>query len=313
MNKGTLIIAIQSLFLVLSCTKIDFPHGNNPPVIESIVVYPDTVFHGDTVNLSFTATDADGDSLSAIWEARSGTLLSDPFRWVAPQNPGEYSISLKIFDQSKKGDTEIATIVVLDTFGVFIDARDGHSYKWVHIGKQTWMAENLAYLPAVSPSSIYSDYWKQFYVYGFEGTDLLAAKASDNYKTFGVLYNYPASKDACPAGWQMPDTVNWKTLTGFLGSDAAGDLKSIMGWKNDYWGVDGNGNNSAGFNAAPGGCYYYTYGHGGYGAFIEIGETSKFHSQNGRAFVLLRSNSYSRIEGTKGEDGYSVRCIKKTK
>jgi hypothetical protein len=41
-----------------------------------------------------------------------------------------------------------------DTFtgdsGTFIDSRDNHEYKWVRLGDQIWMAENLAYLPRVN-------------------------------------------------------------------------------------------------------------------------------------------------------------------
>ena len=33
--------------------------------------------------------------------------------------------------------------------GTFTDERDGRAYKWVKIGDQIWMVENLAYVPYV--------------------------------------------------------------------------------------------------------------------------------------------------------------------
>jgi hypothetical protein len=40
-----------------------------------------------------------------------------------------------------------------DDSGTFKDSRDPLEYKWVKIGRQIWMAGNLAYLPSVGSSS----------------------------------------------------------------------------------------------------------------------------------------------------------------
>ncbi len=100
----------------------------------------------------------------------------------------------------------------------FTDSRDGNVYKFVKIGTQTWMAENLAYLPSVVGSATGSETTPYYYVYGYDGTSVTAAKATSNYTTYGVLYNWPAAmggfsssssnpsgvQGVCPAGWHLP-------------------------------------------------------------------------------------------------------------
>jgi len=88
--------------------------------------------------------------------------------------------------------------------GTFMDVRDQHVYKYVKIGTQTWMAENLAYLPAVSPSSDGSESSAFYYVYNYEGSSISEAKSQGNYTSYGVLYNWEAAKIACPSGWYLP-------------------------------------------------------------------------------------------------------------
>jgi uncharacterized protein (TIGR02145 family) len=85
----------------------------------------------------------------------------------------------------------------------------GNVYKTVLIGKQWWMAENLAYLPVVNLPTEESVTNPYYYVYDYIGEDVDAAKATDNYKTYGVLYNWTAAMAACPAGWHIPSDAEW--------------------------------------------------------------------------------------------------------
>jgi hypothetical protein len=41
------------------------------------------------------------------------------------------------------------------------------------------MAENLAWLPGVSPPTVGSTTQKYYYIYGYDGTNVAAAKATD--------------------------------------------------------------------------------------------------------------------------------------
>jgi len=97
-----------------------------------------------------------------------------------------------------------------------IDPRDGQTYATVQIGDQCWMAENLAYLPEVSPSSQGSETDPHYYVYDYQGTDVNAAKATENYQNYGALYNWTASFSACPVGWHLPSDESWMQLVEYL-------------------------------------------------------------------------------------------------
>ena len=104
----------------------------------------------------------------------------------------------------------------------FTDSRDGKVYKTVTIGEQVWMAENLAYLPSViDPPTGSEDAGHEtdpyYYVYGYADIDVAAAKATENYQTYGVLYNWTAAITACPSGWHLPSDAEWKQLEMYLG------------------------------------------------------------------------------------------------
>ena len=312
MKRLTLLLLVTAL--ALSCSK--YAH----PVIESLVAEPDSVYPGETVALKFTALHANtNDGVSVIWESEYGKLIvspnegtGKPAEWVAPKRPGNYFIKLLIFDNTLEAPEAIDSvkIVVLDTTGTFIDARDGHQYKWIRIDSQIWMAENLAYLPSVGPASN-TNVLGEFYVYDFEGDNVQYAKFSYNYETYGVLYQFPTPTGTCPDGWHLPENREWTFLLSYLGSDIARKLKSTTGWAIDNQGNNGNGDNSSGFNALPGGSREYKFVHGGPGSqgmCQLMGKAACFWYQNDLVFYLTDS-SYDPNHGRREGSAYSVRCL----
>ncbi|MEI6436574.1 MAG: FISUMP domain-containing protein [Bacteroidota bacterium] len=209
---------------------------------------------------------------------------------------------------------------------------DGKSYAIVKIGAQTWMAENLAWLPAVSASSRGSESLKYYYVYNYEDSVVAAAKNTSNYKLYGALYNRTAAmneggkssapmgriQSVCPTGWHLPDDGEWKILEKSLGmsqpdadtvnlrssGEVGKKLKSSVNWFED-----GNGSNLSGFTALAGG---YRNTHGG---FASVDNYSLFWTASlSDTLAWYRSLSYtdngvSRFTTLKSH-GFSVRCIK---
>lgn len=92
--------------------------------------------------------------------------------------------------------------------GNFIDERDNHIYRTIKIGNQIWMAENLAYLPHVCYSIEEGGIW----VAAYEGNNITDAKATDNYKAFGCLYDWETARKIAPRGWCLPTKEDFELL-----------------------------------------------------------------------------------------------------
>lgn len=212
------------------------------------------------------------------------------------------------------------------TSGTFTDSRDGNEYNWVQIGDQVWMAENLAYLPSVNMVVDGSEdaAGSYYYVYGYDGTNVADAKATDNYATYGVLYNWTAAMDGeassttnpsgiqgvCPTGWHLPSDAEWTELTEYLGgtSDAGGKLKETG---TTHWNSPNTGaTNETGFTALPGG---YRIDNDSSG---DIGYYGYWWSATGSnaADAWFRYMDYSNSSVSRSnyfkEVGFSVRCVR---
>lgn len=219
----------------------------------------------------------------------------------------------------EKNDYNIEDIEKYFSEDTYTDPRDSNVYKMVKIGSQTWMAENLRYLPSVVGPTKESNRTPYYYVYDYDGTNVDAAKASINYGIYGVLYNWRAAMKACPPGWHLPSNSEWKELTDFLGGEsvAGSKLKETGTSHWDLWGFN-DGTNESGFTGLPGGerrenSYWnnwYNFQSIG-GAAFWWSSTKKNYMPNAYCIQLHDSNPMvSSGMYPSLEHGFSVRCIR---
>ncbi len=253
---------------------------------------------------------------------------------VAGKGSGNFSVVLsgltpytvyymRAFATTSQGATTYGDVVEFKTPDGFVDTRDGTVYTSVTIGNQVWMAENLRYLPSVSYSDSNSSTQPHYYVYDYEGTDTGEAKTSENYKQYGVLYNWPAAiaggassnanpsgiQGACPVGWHMPSDAEWVELTDYLGgvSVAGGKLKEtgVGHWMSQH----PTTTNESGFNARPGGQMKIT----GYGFLRYEGYWWTATEQNSfMTYMRWMSSTTGHVMEYQysKEYGYSIRCVR---
>ena len=176
----------------------------------------------------------------------------------------------------------------------FCDSRDYRIYKYVTIGTQTWMAENLNYETA-GGSYCYDD-------------------DTDNCTEYGRLYDWDVAVNTtspvCPTGWKVPSASDYNTLLAYIKEDSGSDrtnymLRSTTGW-DKYEGSDENGNNQYGFNLKPAGDRMY-------GEYESLGKTAYHVVTDGTYTYFLstqsRSDAYM-YTWTTTTFARSVRCIK---
>ena len=193
---------------------------------------------------------------------------------------------------------------------VFHDSRDGNLYSYRTYGSQVWMTKNMAYLPSVVGPGTGSNSTAYYYVYGYNGSDVATAEATDNYSTYGVLYNWTAAQSACPSGWHLPSDAEWTTFTDDLGgaSVAGGKLKEagFSHWTSPNIGAT----NESGFTALPGGYRHFN------GACSYIGIYGYWWSSTviDTTYAWTRNLTYDLSLVFRGNLskalGFSVRCVR---
>ncbi len=271
-------------------------------------------------------------SVNGIQEFSSNNLRRNPL--VITQMIYDLGKFTTIDVEVKGKDGSYVTLWIEGTKGqaaqTFTDPRDGREYKTVTLGSQTWMAENLAYLPEISalndPSSE-----PRYYVHGYFDTDLGEAKSTAEYGTYGALYNWGAATTACPPGWRLPTEAELGDLEYYLkisGLSYEGAVnydqhaKALAGktnWSDSE--VEGSPgwmpelNNSSGFYALPGGGVsvstskwtFYPVGNSGLWWTSTLG----LYEYTSRVYYLYYEDpEIGRTYAHQTGEAYSVRCIK---
>ena len=194
--------------------------------------------------------------------------------------------------------------------GTFIDMRDNKEYKWVSIGDQVWMAENLAFMPSVSPPWEGSSADPYYYVYDYRSSNVGEARAYYKFPVYGALYNWPAAMVSCPAGWHLPTDAEWTELTDYLGGEsiAGGKLKESG---RSHWHIPNTGaTNASGFTALPGGDRDYVNDFYYMGSAGFWWSATEYSSNEAWDRAMYYGNSSVVSDNFSKELGSSVRCLR---
>lgn len=168
----------------------------------------------------------------------------------------------------------------------FIDSRDGNVYRTITLHGITWMVENLKF--EASPGAHLFD------------------NNSGNLPEYGLLYEWKAAINACPAGWHLPSGPEFQ------------ELANVYEHKDSWRKVSAD---PSSFNIQLGGMQDYE------GTFSEIDESgyywtsTEYDYANAEYFSYLvinkmpvidisRKEDVEDIPGTEKGNKYSVRCVR---
>ena len=264
---------------------------------------------GDGIDQDCTSDDLDCNDLEgrlANGESVSD-LLDEGFTVMELFNAGAGVGSFEQYGISQQELTDLGLIGTLSDI-------DGNNYKWVRIGDQYWMAENLtttAYNDGTPINHLISN--SDWYNNTTGAYCWYDNSVNIEDPPYGKLYNWYTidNGNLCPTGWHVPTNDEFTELTDNLGgiSIAGKKLKEIG---TQHWNDLNTGTNESGFGAVAGGYRYNTgtfYGWDTNGQYWTSSEYESYDTYSYYMYVNYFSNSFWNSYSNKGY-GRSVRCIK---
>lgn len=283
------------LILIVGCNKDEgsepvaiFAANHSSIKIDSIIQFTDLSNNNPT---------------SWSWSFGDGGTSNKQNPSYAYSSFGMYTVSLSV--ANKYGSdidikpNYVSVIASRGSASLFIDDRDGKTYKTIEIGNQVWMAENLNYNTSSGSWDFRND--------------------PSNSSVYGRLYDWNTAINVCPSGWHLPSDSEWMQLEkaigmrnidveniGWRGSDEGNKLKATISW--NY----GNGTDEYGFTALSVGCRYNDldgFDGDGYLCGFWASSTGKYPNRPYYRILNYYQGAIYRNDGRK-DDGFSVRCVK---
>ena len=258
---------------------------------------------GDDAEYTYTV---DGKDLIVTIKSADGSTSSKTYSMYNMESEAGVEMAFNAAKSTCKnggGNDVVTKTCVQDTvyssvgikYGSLLDERDGHTYKTVKIGDQTWMAENMKF-------KCEGRFWVADSEYFYTWTSAL-----NDEKLFDEDNLPRIVRGICPEGWHVPSPADFKSLLVYVGGeDSAGiNLKS----------VDDGGSDIYGFSAKLIG-YYSTW----YRKIQDAGDQVNFwaadsnNAREGYAIALKIGTSFGKSVGRIGDSasdyGSPVRCLK---
>jgi len=307
-------------FLFVSCTELgerdnpDDPHGIN---------FRNGSSSGEPSSSSAASPPPPPSSSSSVVAPSSSSIASPPppssssskpssSSYVAPPPipssssvaaPSSSSVAQPPPSSSSSAPTQSGV-----TYGPSVTYQ-GETYETVVIGSQTWFKRNLNY--DASGSKCYKNEGANCATYGrlYNWATAMALPADCNSKSCSGQIT-GKHKGICPTGWHISSDDDWNVLMTAVGgaSTAGTKLKATSGW-NEYQGRSGNGEDTYGFSALPGG-----YGTSS-GSFDDVGNYGNWWiAKEYDASNTYRRSMYYNYANVTSDDLdksglYSVRCV----
>ena len=205
------------LFLFSACSNYQEEFDNNFGALEYVddVDYSSPSGGDDPLPSSSDGNNPSSSSVptSSGTEPQSSAVVPASSSGEPPRSSAESSSSMMSSSSVKSSSSVMSSSSVKSSSSLAYHFQlpiHGISYKVVTIGKQTWMAENMA---KENPTFYYPD-------------------GDRNKWAYGRLYDWSTAEGICPEGWHLPDSLEWQTLFDAVGGIevAGGVLQSQNGY-----------------------------------------------------------------------------------